>query len=65
MQIVRMRRGWFGRVRVTVQDNRAAPMGGPERWRASFRYIWDAKAFADALCTETHFEFADSDYCYS
>lgn len=61
---VRKRFGWFGRVRVTCQDVGIPPdYRAPERWRASFRYIWDANDFVRTLCDGTTYIAVDSDYC--
>lgn len=63
MYLVRKRFGWFaGRVRVTMQDPRPAPIGGPERWLATFRYIWDADSFINAKCDGVNFVAVDGDY---
>lgn len=63
MYLVRKRFGWFGRVRVTAEDTRGDDRSdNPERWRASFRYIWDADAFVNALCDGVTYTAVDSDY---
>lgn len=61
--LVRKRFGWFKRVCVTVQEV-ANPHGdGPERWRASFRFIWDADTFIDGLCRNSpYYVPVDADY---
>lgn len=55
--LVRKRLGWPKRIRVTVQED-----NGTERWRASFRYIWDANTFINALCRNPLYVAVDSDY---
>src|SRR4051794_33927257 len=61
--LVRKRFGWFKRVRVTVQEVDTPRGDGHERWRASFRFIWDADTFIDGLCRNSpYYRAVDSDY---
>lgn len=61
--LVRKRFGWFKRVRVTVQEVDNPHGNGPERWRATFRFIWDANDFVVGLCQGSpHYRAVHSDY---